>query len=156
MMGFVDLALTFYHKLSEADMKDYLSQVREEGENLERLISGMLRLFSIESERESWEWKEFPYEPRERPWYEAALEGLVLFVILWWFSSKERPYMAVSGLFLLLYGVFRFYIEFYRVPDAHIGYLLADWVTMGQLLSAPMMLVGAWMLLRAYRNQVTA
>jgi phosphatidylglycerol:prolipoprotein diacylglycerol transferase len=44
--------------------------------------------------------------------YEAALEGLVLFVILWWFSSKERPYMAVSGMFLLLYGIFRFYIEF--------------------------------------------
>lgn len=59
MMGFVDLALTFFHKLSEEELKDYLSQVREEGGHLERLITGMLRLFSIESEREKWHWKEF-------------------------------------------------------------------------------------------------
>lgn len=59
IMGFVDLAVTFYHKLSEEELKDYLGQVREEGEKLERLISGMLRLFSIESERERWQWKEF-------------------------------------------------------------------------------------------------
>jgi phosphatidylglycerol:prolipoprotein diacylglycerol transferase len=83
--------------------------------------------------------------------YEAALEGFVLFAILWWFSSRERPYMAVSGLFLLLYGVFRFYIEFYRVPDAHIGYLVADWVTMGQILSTPMIIAGAVLLYLAYR-----
>jgi phosphatidylglycerol:prolipoprotein diacylglycerol transferase len=83
--------------------------------------------------------------------YEAALEGLVLFGVLLWFSSKERPYMAVSGLFLLLYGLFRFYIEFYRVPDAHIGYLFADWVTMGQLLSTPMIIAGAILLYLAYR-----
>ncbi len=83
--------------------------------------------------------------------YEALLEGLVLFVIVWWFSSKQRPYMAVSGLFLLLYGIFRFYIEFYRVPDAHLGYLFADWVTMGQVLSAPMIIIGATLLYLAYR-----
>lgn len=62
MMGFVDLALTFFHKLSEDELKDYLCQVREEGGNLEQLITGMLRLFSIESERESWQWKEFSLE----------------------------------------------------------------------------------------------
>ena len=54
--------------------------------------------------------------------------------------------MAVSGLFLLLYGVFRFLIEFWRVPDAHLGYLWLDWVTMGQILSAPMIIIGAIML----------
>jgi len=59
MMGFVDLALTFYHKLSEEELRDYLAQVREEGGNLEKLITGMLRLFSIESERENWKWREF-------------------------------------------------------------------------------------------------
>ncbi|MDH3339020.1 MAG: prolipoprotein diacylglyceryl transferase [Gammaproteobacteria bacterium] len=85
--------------------------------------------------------------------YEAALEGFVLFAVLWWFSSRPRPYMAVSGLFLTLYGIFRFYIEFYRVPDAHIGYLLADWVTMGQILSAPMIIIGATMLAMAYRSR---
>lgn len=82
--------------------------------------------------------------------YEALLEGLVLFAILWWYSSKPRPYMAVSALFLLLYGVFRFFVEFYRVPDAHLGYLALDWVTMGQLLSAPMIIAGAVMLAMAY------
>ena len=82
--------------------------------------------------------------------YEAALEGLVLFVILWWYSAKPRPYMAVSALFLLLYGVFRFFVEFYRVPDAHLGHLALDWVTMGQVLSAPMIIAGAIMFGMAY------
>ena len=82
--------------------------------------------------------------------YEAALEGLALFLILWWYSAKPRPYMAVSALFLLLYGVFRFFVEFYRVPDDHLKYLAFDWVTMGQILSAPMIIVGAIMLGMAY------
>ena len=87
--------------------------------------------------------------------YEALLEGFVLFAILWWYSSKPRPYMAVSGLFLLLYGSFRFAIEFVRVPDSHLGYLAADWITMGQVLSAPMILAGALMLYLAYTRHNT-
>lgn len=59
IMGYVDLALTFYAKLSEEEFQDYLKLVREEGEHLEKLITGMLRLFSIESEREIWRWKSF-------------------------------------------------------------------------------------------------
>jgi phosphatidylglycerol:prolipoprotein diacylglycerol transferase len=85
--------------------------------------------------------------------YEAALEGFILFAIVWWFSSRPRPYMAVSGLFLLLYGSFRVFVEFYRVPDKHIGYLAMDWLTMGQVLSAPMIIIGATMLIMAYRSQ---
>jgi phosphatidylglycerol:prolipoprotein diacylglycerol transferase len=84
--------------------------------------------------------------------YEAALEGFILFAILWWYSLRPRPYMAASGLFLTLYGAFRFYIEFYRVPDQHIGYLAFDWLTMGQVLSAPMIIIGATMLVMAYRS----
>jgi phosphatidylglycerol:prolipoprotein diacylglycerol transferase len=84
--------------------------------------------------------------------YEALLEGLVLFVMLWWFSARPRPRMAVSGLFLLGYGVFRFAVEFVRMPDAHMGYLAFGWLTMGQLLSAPMILVGAFLLTLAYRR----
>jgi phosphatidylglycerol:prolipoprotein diacylglycerol transferase len=84
--------------------------------------------------------------------YEAALEGLVLFLILWIFSNRPRPTMAVSGLFLLLYGAFRFLVELVRTPDAHIGYLAFDWLTMGQVLSAPMILVGALLLGLAYRR----
>lgn len=88
--------------------------------------------------------------------YEAVLEGLVLFLILWFFSARPRPTMAVSGLFLLGYGSFRFLVEFLRLPDAHLGYLAFEWVTMGQLLSAPMVLVGVVILFLAYRKQTTA
>jgi len=84
--------------------------------------------------------------------YEAFLEGLVLFTILWFFSDKPRPRMAVSGLFLLCYGMFRFIAEFVRVPDAQLGYLAFGWVTMGQVLSAPLMIAGAALLWWAYRK----
>ncbi|MEX2496335.1 MAG: prolipoprotein diacylglyceryl transferase [Woeseia sp.] len=85
--------------------------------------------------------------------YEALLEGVALFLILWFFSSRPRPYMAVSGMFLLWYGLFRFFVEFYRLPDADIGYLAFDWFTMGQLLSTPMIIAGAAMLIFAYRGR---
>jgi phosphatidylglycerol:prolipoprotein diacylglycerol transferase len=85
--------------------------------------------------------------------YEALLEGLVTFVIVWLYSSKPRPRFAVSALFLLCYGVFRFAVEFVRVPDANRGYLLWDWATEGQLLSLPMMLAGLGLLIFAYRRQ---
>ena len=84
--------------------------------------------------------------------YEAFLEGLVLFVVLWSYSRKPRPRMAVSGLFLLLYGIFRTAVEFIRLPDANIGYLAFGWVTMGQVLSAPMILFGVILLVMAYRH----
>ncbi|MFP5307655.1 MAG: prolipoprotein diacylglyceryl transferase [Gammaproteobacteria bacterium] len=99
----------------------------------------------------------FPHagpEPRHPSMlYEAFLEGLVLFAVLWWFGRRPRPYMAVSGLFLLGYGVFRTLVEFVRLPDAHIGYLWGSgWVTMGMVLSAPMALAGAAMMILAYRQ----
>lgn len=84
--------------------------------------------------------------------YEALLEGLVLFLILWVFSASRRPVRAVSGLFLLGYGVFRFAVEFLRIPDDHIGYLAMDWLTMGMILSAPMILFGIVLLWLAYRT----
>ena len=84
--------------------------------------------------------------------YEAFLEGLVLFAILWWFTATPRPRLAPSGLFLLCYGLFRFLVEFVRVPDENRGYLLLGWVTMGQILSLPMIVAGAWMLAVAYRR----
>ena len=84
--------------------------------------------------------------------YQAFLEGLVLFAMLWWFSRKPRPRYAVSGLFALGYGVFRFAVEFVRQPDAHLGFLAFDWLTMGQVLSLPLIAVGLallWMSRRA-------
>jgi phosphatidylglycerol---prolipoprotein diacylglyceryl transferase len=83
--------------------------------------------------------------------YEAFLEGLLLFAVLWWYTSRPRPRLAPSGLFLLLYGVARFLVEFVRVPDEHIGYLAGGWLTEGQLLSAPMIIAGAALLVWAYR-----
>ncbi len=85
--------------------------------------------------------------------YEAFLEGLVLFAILWVYSSKPRPTMAVSGMFLLWYGLFRFAVEFVRVPDTHLGYLLFGWLTMGQLLSLPMVILGIGFVWWAYRRR---
>jgi phosphatidylglycerol:prolipoprotein diacylglycerol transferase len=87
--------------------------------------------------------------------YEAFLEGLVLFLILWLYSSRPRPLMSISGLFLLCYGLFRFIVEFVRLPDADIGYLAFDWLTMGQVLSLPMMIFGYIMIFLAYKKQRT-
>ena len=85
--------------------------------------------------------------------YEIALEGIVLFIIIWWFSSASKPRMAVSGTFAILYGSFRFFIEFFREPDLHIGFIAFDWLTMGQLLSLPMVIVGFSLVVFAYNNK---
>ncbi len=84
--------------------------------------------------------------------YEAALEGMVLFTVLWLFTRKPRPRLAPSGLFLILYGSARVLIEFWRVPDAQLNYLAGGWLTMGQLLSFPMLAAGIIMLIFAYRR----
>jgi phosphatidylglycerol:prolipoprotein diacylglycerol transferase len=81
--------------------------------------------------------------------YEFGLEGLLLFVILWTYASRQRPMGAVSGLFLLGYGAFRFIVEFTREPDSFLG-LLAAGLSMGQWLSVPMMAIGAGMMIWAY------
>lgn len=74
--------------------------------------------------------------------YEAFLEGLILFILLWLYSRKKRPVGTATGLALFFYGSFRFIVEFYRMPDAQLGYLALDWVTMGQILSLPMIIIG--------------
>ena len=86
--------------------------------------------------------------------YEFALEGLTLFVLLWWFSSKPRPVGQVSGLFLLGYGAFRFIAEFAREPDAFLGFLTFG-LTMGQWLCVPMIAGGIWLLVRRGPNKTT-
>jgi phosphatidylglycerol:prolipoprotein diacylglycerol transferase len=89
--------------------------------------------------------------------YEAVLEGLVLFLILFGFSMKRRPIRAVSGLFLIFYGSFRVAVEFVRLPDVHLneaanGYLAFGWLTMGQVLSTPMVVAGVVLFWLAYRE----
>lgn len=95
---------------------------------------------------------QLPRHPSEL--YEFVLEGIVLFIILWFYSAKPRPRCAVTGMFLLWYGIFRFSVEFFRVPDAQYGYLLWNWLTMGQILSIPMIIAGAGFLGFAYRQSI--
>ena len=78
------------------------------------------------------------------------MEGLSLFLILMWYSSKPRPRAAVAGLFLIGYGVFRLIAEFFRQPDAHLGFLAMQWLTMGMLLSLPMIAAGMIIMWFAY------
>ncbi|MFM7707940.1 MAG: prolipoprotein diacylglyceryl transferase [Gammaproteobacteria bacterium] len=104
--------------------------------------------------------------PGEAPWvmlvdgvprhptqvYEALLEGALLAVVLWWFTAKPRPRLAPSGLFLVMYALGRLTVEFWRMPDPHIGYLYGGWLTMGHLLTLPMLLIGLALLAVAYRR----
>ncbi|HTS83682.1 MAG TPA: prolipoprotein diacylglyceryl transferase [Usitatibacter sp.] len=113
---------------------------------------------------------ELPGRPTDLPWgmwfpqvdheriarhpsqlYQFAGEGMLLFAILWWYSRKPRPAGAVSGAFLLGYGTLRFLVEFTRQPDDFLG-LLALGLSMGQWLSAPMIVAGVAMMLWAYRR----
>ncbi|MFU8798009.1 MAG: prolipoprotein diacylglyceryl transferase [Gammaproteobacteria bacterium] len=89
-----------------------------------------------------------PRHPSEL--YEFFLEGIVLFIILWVYSAKPKPRMAVSGVFLVGYGILRSIAECFREPDAHLGFLAFDSLTMGQLLSFPMIVLGGFLLWRAY------
>jgi phosphatidylglycerol:prolipoprotein diacylglycerol transferase len=84
--------------------------------------------------------------------YQAFLEGVVLFLILWIYSRKPRSTMAVSGMFLFWYGLFRFIVEEFREPDVQLGFLFSDWLTMGRLLSLPMIIIGMVLIGWAYRR----
>lgn len=84
--------------------------------------------------------------------FQFALEGVALFALLWWFSKKQRPVGAISALFLIGYGSFRFLAEFTRQPDDFLG-LLSFGLSMGQWLSLPMVLIGIWMMWAAYQHR---
>ena len=88
--------------------------------------------------------------------YEALLEGVVIFIVLFALSRKRppRPQGTFLGTFLVLYGVFRFLVEFVRQPDAQLGYLWGGWLTMGQVLSAPLIVVGIILLVYAATKHV--
>lgn len=100
----------------------------------------------------------FPRDPSQLPrhpsqLYQFALEGVLLFAIVWWYSSKPRPTWAVGGLFVLCYGLFRFIVEFFREPDSHIGFEAFGWMSRGQELSLPMIAVGLIALIYAYTRR---
>ena len=86
--------------------------------------------------------------------YEAFLEGVVMFTILWFYTAKPKPRAAASGLFLILYGCFRSFVELFREPDEHIGFIAWGWLTKGQLLSFPMIAIGLVMMIWAYKRNL--
>ncbi|WP_102378556.1 prolipoprotein diacylglyceryl transferase [Raoultibacter timonensis] len=88
--------------------------------------------------------------------YEALLEGVILFAVLYFLSRKQPPRRRGTflGLFLIMYGCFRFVIEFVREPDVQLGYLWGGWLTMGQLLSVPLILVGIGVLVYAIKMKL--
>ena len=90
---------------------------------------------------------ELPRHPTQL--YEAGLEGLLLFTILWVYSRKPRPLGAVSGLFAVLYALCRIGVDFFRLPEPQLGYLFFGWVTMGQVLCLPLLLAGVLLLAHA-------
>ncbi|WP_417277472.1 prolipoprotein diacylglyceryl transferase [Castellaniella sp.] len=83
--------------------------------------------------------------------YEMGLEGFALFALVWWFARKPRPMGQISAVFLMGYGTFRFLVEFTREPDAFLGLLMGG-LSMGQILSVPMVLIGLWLFLRAAKK----
>jgi phosphatidylglycerol---prolipoprotein diacylglyceryl transferase len=87
--------------------------------------------------------------------YEAFVEGILLFIIVWFYSAKPKSPGKVSALFLLIYGIGRFGCEFFRQPDPQIGFVAFGWLTLGQLLSLPMIIVGAGMLIFLRNRQLS-
>ena len=100
-----------------------------------------------------------PFARHPSQLYEAALEGLVLLAVIAWFIYRRHALKSpglVTGIFVLGYAASRIFVEFFREPDAQIGYLAGGWLTMGMLLSLPMALVGIWAIARARRAAVAA
>jgi phosphatidylglycerol:prolipoprotein diacylglycerol transferase len=99
----------------------------------------------------------FPRDPLQLPrhpsqLYQFALEGILLFVIMLWFSSRPRPTWSVAGVFALGYGCLRSIAEFFREPDQNIGFQALGWVTRGQMLSVPMIALGIYLIVSSYRK----
>jgi phosphatidylglycerol:prolipoprotein diacylglycerol transferase len=99
------------------------------------------------------QWESFARHPS--PLYQAFAEGLILFAVVWLVASRPRATGVVSGVFLGSYGALRFCTEYFRQPDSHLGFLAFDWLTMGQVLSLPMVIIGILMVVLASRNKKT-
>lgn len=99
------------------------------------------------------EWETFARHPS--PLYQAFAEGLILFAVVWLVASSPRKVGVVSGVFGATYGALRFCTEYFRQPDSHLGFIAFDWLTMGQLLSLPMLIVGILIVCVALRSRNT-
>jgi phosphatidylglycerol:prolipoprotein diacylglycerol transferase len=102
----------------------------------------------------------FPNDPLQLPrhpsqLYQFGLEGVTLFALVYWFTRQRRPRWAAAGLFALGYGCLRFLAEFFREPDAHLGFQAFGWMTRGQILCIPMILLGLYLLWWAYSHKAS-
>ena len=93
-----------------------------------------------------------PLPRHPSPLYQAAIDGVLLFIVLWLYARKPRPYMAVSGVFAAGYGIARFFTEYFRMPDYEVSF--AGWtISAGQMLSLPMIVLGIVLLVIAYKKK---
>lgn len=95
-----------------------------------------------------------PFPRHASQLYEAILEGLLLFIILWWVKTKAKIHGIISGLFVSLYGLFRFIVEFYREPDSQLGYYFGQ-MTMGQILCFLMIIAGMGIIVYSKKKNIT-
>lgn len=102
----------------------------------------------------SMQWPGVPYPVHPSPIYQALIDGILLFVIVWLFARKSRPALAVGALFVMLYGCARFFTEYFRTPDYEVSFIGIT-ISAGQMLSLPMIVVGALLLWMAYAGKFT-
>lgn len=100
------------------------------------------------------QWPDVPYPVHPSPIYQALVDGILLFVIVWIFARKSRPALAVGALFVMLYGCARFFTEYFRTPDYEVSFIGMT-ISAGQMLSLPMIVVGAVLLVMAYAGKFT-
>lgn len=160
--GFIGVMLSFiyfgkkYHK-SFAEISDFVAPLVPIGLGFGRLgnfINGELwgRVTTMPWGMLFPQVDDIPRHPSQL--YELFFEGIVLFIIVFTFSLKPRPKFAVSSVFLLGYGILRFFIEFFREPDIQLGFVATDWMTMGQVLSIPMVIAGTLGLIYSYKHKI--
>ena len=130
------------------------SKEEERRDALQKLRQGEINvLFSVDLFNEGIDLPNVDTLPRHpSQLYEFALEGVAFFVLLWIYSAKPKPVGAVSGMFLIGYGIFRSVAEFFREPEDGFMGVLTLGVSMGQWLSLPMIVAGVWMLVWANRK----
>lgn len=159
LLGVIAAMLLFCrrHKLSIPGVMDFIAPLAPIGLALGRLGNFINQELWGRATDVPWAMV-FPKDPlglarHPSQLYQFALEGVLLFVVLYWFTKQPRPTWSAAGLFLLGYGLLRSFSEFFREPDAHIGFEAFGWLTRGQLLSLPMLIGGLLLMIWAYRRQ---
>lgn len=149
MMGFPHAAITDKTLIANQPALASLAEPFKSSQFSDSLLKSSHALTDLASRQEVVQL--LPRHPSQL--YQALGEGLILFLVLWWFSSKPRPRYAVSALFLIGYGVARFTVEFFRQPDFDQS-LWFGWMTKGQLLTVPMLVAGFVMMWYAYKKSI--